>query len=181
MTHCFPGRLLVPIALGAALCLGQAASAQDVLSPSRPSGAVPEITAGTSCTVNKAAFIVAGDPSDGDSFVETTSSSFVLMPRMARKITTTAPGCVIVDFTGEMTAEAGNRPFLQVLAVGHGAAAPGFATTGYPSSTGNFESRSMRFVFRRLPAGDHTLRLRWRSETGARVFTRARMMTVHYR
>ncbi len=181
MTHCFLGRLLIPTALGAALGLGQAASAQDVLAPSTPSQAVPEVTAGVNCRVDKVAFIVAGDPGDGDTYVETMSTGFVLMPRMTRTITTTAPGCVIVDFTGEISAAVSNRPFLRMLAVGHGAAAPNFATTGYPSSGGNFESRSIRFVFRRLPAGDHTFRLRWRSETGTRVYARARMLTVYYR
>lgn len=176
------GRLLIPIALGAALCLGQPAPAQDVVSPPRHAEAATEITAGVNCTVNKVAFVVAGDPAEGDSFVETTSTSFVILPRMARKITTTLPGCVIVDFTGEVTAELSTeRPYLQALAVGRGAAAPLHAATGYPSSFGNFESRSVRFVFRHLPAGKHTLRLRWRSEFGATVYARARMMTIYYR
>lgn len=181
MTHCFLGRMLIPIALGAALCLGQAAAAQDVGSaPQRPEAA-SEITAGLNCRVNKVAFVVAGDPAEGGSTVETTSTSFVVMPRMARKITTTAPGCVIVEFTGELSAEELGRPLLQVQAVGKGAAAPRYVMMGFATSYGYLDSRSARFVFRNLPAGEHRIRLRWRSEIGVKVFARARMLTIHYR
>ena len=150
-----------------------AANASDVDSRERSSN--PEAVAGSNCLTNKTAFVVRDD------LVSTTSTTFVLMPGTRRTVTTSALGCVIVQFSGELTTQdANHRPFLRVVANGVATAEPIEVRAGFPVSPSNFELRSMQFVFNSLPADTYDFRLLWRT-SGNTAFTEARTLTIHHR
>jgi hypothetical protein len=133
--------------------------------------AVPE--AAGACTVNKVSFSTMTG-------AETTSTTMVLLPGSRRSITTTARGCIIADFSGEVDAGV-DRIFMRAVAVGEGDADPGVVRVGKNIQAGSFEARMVRFIFPSLPAGTYNIRLEWLSENGGSVRTNAHTVTVWYR
>jgi hypothetical protein len=103
------------------------------------------------------------------------------MPGTQRTITTSDKSCVIVDFSGEQASEGVNRMEIRAFAssvVGE----PPSVLMGFAQPAPNFRTRSMRFVFKNLPAGTHNVGIAWRSENeGAIVSTRNRTLTIQYR
>lgn len=134
--------------------------------------ALPEAVG--ACTVNKVSFSTSNDAP------ETTSQQFVVLPGSRRSITTTARGCILVDFSGEVDA-AKDRIIMRAMAVGHSIAEPGAVRLGKVVESGFFETRGMRFIFPSMPAGTYDIRLEWLSEGGESVRASARTMTVQYR
>jgi len=133
---------------------------------------------GQNCIAGKNAFSVADD------MMQTMSASFVLMPGMRRVVTTSAPGCVIVEFAGELaSANTDSRPQLRAVAHNIATAEPASVRAGFPApgNEGAFELRAMRFVFASLPAGTYDFRIEWRSEGGQTVSVQARTLTIQYR
>ena len=127
------------------------------------------------CVTNRTAFRTPGN------FVGTTSTSFALMPNTHFPVTHAA-GCLIVDFAGMVQIDdASNQMRIQAIIVGIGIAEPGQMFIGRPAAPGDVETRSMRFVFRDVPAGTHTVRIDWRSDTGGNVNVASRTLTVQYR
>lgn len=127
------------------------------------------------CVTNRTAF---RNPMN---FVGTRSTDFAVMPNTHFKVTHAA-GCLIVDFAGiVLTTDASNQMTIQAFVAGIGTAEPGQMFLGRPAAPGDFETRSMRFVFRDLPAGTHTVRIDWRSEPGGNVNVGPRTLTVQYR
>ena len=127
------------------------------------------------CVTNRTAFRTPGN------FVGTTSTSFALMPNTHFPVTHAA-GCLIVDFAGTvLSSDASNAVTIRAFIVGIGPAEPGAVSMGRPAAPGIFETRSMRFVFRDLPAGTHTVRIEWQSNTGGNVNVAFRTLTVQYR
>ena len=144
------------------------------VAPREASGAVAPRAFGQ-CITNRTAFRTQ---SNG---INTASAAYEIMPNTHFPVTHNA-GCLIVDFSGEMTANDADT-LMQIKAT-----IPG--TTAEPSS-GAFlgrsafpfflETRSMRFVFPNLPAGTHTVRIEWRASGAGSVTAASRTMTVQYR
>jgi hypothetical protein len=130
---------------------------------------------GGGCNTTKLAFKTS------TSLDNTTSASFAPMPGTQRTITTSDKSCVIVDFSGEQASEGVNRMEIRAFAssvVGE----PPSVLMGFAQPAPNFRTRSMRFVFKNLPAGTHNVGIAWRSENeGAIVSTRNRTLTIQYR
>lgn len=117
--------------------------------------------------------------------VNTSSNVFATLPGSGRSITTTAPGCVIVDFSGELLiSNANNRPFLRAVRVGPPltVAEPPDMRMGTPITLGFFQDASARFVFKSLPAGTHVIAIQWRSTVNGQFITAGnRILTIQYR
>jgi hypothetical protein len=130
------------------------------------------------CTTNKTSFSTVSS-----NFTPTTSTAFEPMAGMRTLVTTTAAGCVVVDFSAEFVSFAiTETPLLRVMIVGRTTPAePGNVVAGQPVSTQTYETRATKFVFPSLPAGTYNIRVEWRSQNGNEVRARRRTMTVQYR
>ncbi len=115
----------------------------------------------------------------------TTSASFVPMPGTQRAITLSANNCIIVEFSGELTADFRNGMEIRAFAsslVGE----PPFLRMGRSITPSNFEARSVRFVFKGVPAGAYNVGIAWRSENvgalvDSKIYARNRSLTIRYR
>ena len=113
--------------------------------------------------------------------VSTISTDYVVMANTHLPVTHTA-GCLIVDFAGVVaTIGSANRMIIRAWIPGIGTAEPPLAFLGQPVTSAVHETRSMRFVFPNVPAGTHSVRIDWRSETGDLVAAVYRTLTVQYR
>jgi hypothetical protein len=163
--------VILPVTLAAAT--GGLATASDIDGRGRSGN--PELVAGTNCTTNKTAFVARDDQ------VSTTSTTFALMPGTRRVVTTSAAGCVIVQFSGELASPTTNdRAYLRAVAHGVGIAQPVEVRAGFSSSAGNFELRSMQFVFASLPAGSYDFRIEWHTAVASSSVA-SRTLTIQYR
>ena len=127
------------------------------------------------CVTNRTAFRTQ------DNEVSTTSFTFVTMANTHFPVTHQA-GCLVVDLAG-MVANASALGAISVRAWigGVGAAEPPEISLGRPIEALIYDTRSMRFVFPNVPAGTHTVRIDWRSQTGSTVSVNERTLTVQYR
>jgi hypothetical protein len=154
--------------------LAQLAHAQGVPAPTGSRADVSGV-----CTPTKLAFKTLTN------LKSTTSASFVPMPGTQRTIKTSANSCIIVAFSGEVTADFQNQMEIRAFAsslVGE----PPFLRMGRSVSPSNLEARSMRFVFKDVPAGTHNVGIAWRSEkggadVGGTVYARNRTLIIRYR
>ncbi len=158
------------ISLSAPVGLVQLAHAQDA-------AAAPgsNVNVGGGCNTNKLVFKTLTN------LDSTTSASFAPMPGTQRTITTSVNSCIIVDFSGETAVDAGlDRMEIRAFAssvVGE----PPSVLMGFGQPPPSFRTRSMRFVFKDVPAGTHNVGIAWRSEQGGTVSTRNRTLTIEYR
>lgn len=174
MRPAFLSSIIAPTVLFGAIHAGPAIGSDTATQGSRPSSAV----VGQNCVTGKTAFSIDND------LMQTTSASFALMPGMRRVVATSAAGCVIVEFAGELaSADTGSRAQLRAVVHGGAVAEPASVRAGFPAlgNEGAFELRAMRFVFASLPAGTYDVRLEWRSEGGQTVSVQARTLTIQYR
>jgi hypothetical protein len=112
-------------------------------------------------------------------FVNTTTTFFVKMPNTHLPVTTSG-GCLIVDFAGEVfISDSDNGLKIQAYISGIGEAQPSSVFLGLPA--GKWDTRSMRFVFPNVPAGQHIVRIEYRRDNGGTVSTKVRTLTVQYR
>jgi hypothetical protein len=154
------------MSLSASVGLAQLAHAQGVTAPAGPSADV----AGR-CETTKLAFKTL------TTLDTTTSASFAPMPRTQRSITTSASGCVIVDFSGEQFGGMEIQAFASSL-VGE----PPFVVLGRPVFPTQLETNAMRFVFSEVPAGTYNVGIAWRSQTaGNTVLVQNRILTIEFR
>ena len=110
--------------------------------------------------------------------------TFVLMANTHLPVTHAA-GCLIVDFSAEMSAGTADTNMIiraSISGTGLQVAEPPFAAVGRPVAANVYEMRSMRFVFPSVPAGTHTVRIEWSRGSGAGPGEiRNRTLTVQYR
>jgi hypothetical protein len=158
------------ISISALVGLVQLAPAQDAAASL---GSNANVAGG--CNTNKLAFKTL------TSLDSTTSASFAPMPGTQRAVTTSANSCIIVDFAGETAAAVGlDRMEIRAFAsslVGE----PPSVLMGFGQPPPSFRTRSMRFVFKDVPAGTHNVGIAWRSEQGGPVSIRNRTLTIEYR
>ena len=140
--------------------------------------AAPAAEAAGVCTPNKTVFIT----NPGTDYAYTVSTDFERMPGMRRLITTTVRGCVIVDFSGNLTSLVNtDQALLRVAIVGQNTVAePPSVETGFASNQ-SYHLRSMRFIFPSLAAGTYDIRVEWLTVGGNEARVKARTMTVQYR
>ena len=140
------------------------------------SAAAPRTTGG--CTTNKTEFRTQSNLVEK---VWNGFSGFSTMPNTHLPVTHAA-GCLIVDFSGDMTLLGANPPtFIRALIAGVGAAEPSWASVGTPATPGNMMVRSARFVFPNVPAGTHTVRIEWSVIASGTVRAERRTLTVQHR
>lgn len=127
------------------------------------------------CAPNKVAFATADDTPT------TNATAYSGVPGAHQQINTSARGCVIVEFVGEVNAGVNDRIYLRAVASGHGVAEPPEMRLGQVVAPGFFETRAARFVFPDLPAGNYIIKLQWHGNGSTGVQMNHRAMTIHYR
>jgi hypothetical protein len=129
-----------------------------------------------SCTVNRATF------RSEENFASTSSTAFVNIPQAVLDITVGAgaPTCVIVVFTAQTQTTANENMGIRARIPGVGTGAP--AEVFFGPGTGAVELRTAQFVFEGVPAGDHTVRMQFRSAIAGTTVTIGRPTVVaHHR
>ena len=103
------------------------------------------------------------------------------MPHTRCTVKTSAKGCIIVDFAGEVTsAGATNQMKIRAIAsslIGN----PPAARTGPSVVAGLFQLQAMRFIFEDVPAGTYDVMIQFVGSTGGLVTVGNRTVTVQYR
>ena len=132
-------------------------------------------TATGTCAPNELKYKVA------EYSVSTSSTTFVNVPDSALTISPGVLGCVIVSFSATAAAPASTAMFVEP----HIGNVPCRPTTNVfvisnATATANAD-RAMTFVCLDVPAGLHTIRMKYASSNGNAVFLDRRTLLVHYR
>lgn len=106
--------------------------------------------------------------------IETSSTSWANMPGMSINITTKYSSDMLIMFSGEVLAT--DRLNLRIL-VDDMVAQPGEIML--ISRIGNYNSHSFDFYKKNIPAGKHSIKVQWRSESPSPEFARAGCRTLN--
>jgi hypothetical protein len=172
------------VAASAVLTLGVLAAAESALSGTGGGGGVPgKETFGPSTTISgDCSTRKIGYASSDETGLSTSSPDFVDVPGMTLTFETARSGCVLVSYSAVVLAAGADRPLLNVRAM---------LDDAYPSFPGEVQlegdsqgewadARAFSFVFTRVPAGSHVVKMQWRSADFGIVWTHERTMLVSH-
>jgi hypothetical protein len=137
----------------------------------------PSTTISGDCSTRK-----IGYASSDETGLSTSSPDFVDVPGMALTFETARSGCVLVSYSAVVLAAGADRPLLNVRAMLDGAfpSFPGEVQLEGDSQGEWADARAFNFVFIRVPAGTHTVKMQWRSADFGIVWTHERTMLVSH-